>query len=150
MSTTAIKESVDGALKAAMKARDKPRVAALRQITTEFKRVEVDERVEIDDDRALVIFDKMAKQRKDSLSQYEDAGRQDLADQEMYELSVVQEFMPAALTQAEIEAMVDDAIGQSGASSMQQMGAVMAILKPKVQGRADMGVVSSLVKTRLG
>lgn len=149
MSSNEIRQRVDSALKDAMKARDKGRVGALRQITSEFKKVEVDERVDIDDARALQIFDKMVKQRKDSLAQYEQAGRQDLVDQEAYEMAVIHEFMPAALSQAEIEQLVDDAINESGASSMQQMGAVMAILKPKVQGRADMGEVSKLVKARL-
>lgn len=147
--STEIRGRVDAELKTAMKARDKSRVAALRQITTEFKRVEVDERVEVDDARALQIFDKMAKQRKDSLAQYREAGRDDLADQESFELGVINEFMPAALTDAELGKLVDEAVAESAASSMQQMGAVMAILKPKVQGRADMGQVSGLVKARL-
>ncbi len=150
MASSDIRREVDEQIKTAMKARDKSRVAALRQITTEFKRIEVDERVEVDDDRALQVFDKMSKQRKDSLSQYEAAGRNDLAEQEAYELSVIAEFMPEALSEAELEAMVDEAISASGATSMQQMGAVMGVLKPKVQGRADMGVVSGLVKSRLG
>ncbi len=148
--STEIRSRVDDELKTAMKARDKARVTALRQITSEFKRVEVDERIEIDDARALQIFDKMSKQRKDSLSQYEAAGRDDLAQQEAFELSVISEFMPAALTEEELAKLVDEAIAESGASSMQQMGAVMGILKPKVQGRADMGQVSGLVKSRLG
>lgn len=148
--STEIRSRVDDELKTAMKARDKARVTALRQITSEFKRVEVDERIEIDDARALQIFDKMSKQRKDSLSQYEAAGRDDLAQQEAFELSVISEFMPAALSEEELAKLVDEAIAESGASSMQQMGAVMGILKPKVQGRADMGQVSGLVKSRLG
>lgn len=148
--STEIRNRVDNELKTAMKARDKARVTALRQITSEFKKVEVDERVEIDDARALQIFDKMSKQRKDSLSQYQAAGRDDLADQESFELTVIAEFMPEALSDEEIGAMVDEAIIESGADSMQQMGAVMAILKPKVQGRADMGQISGLVKSRLG
>ena len=148
--STEILSRVDDELKTAMKARDKARVTALRQITSEFKRVEVDERIEIDDARALQIFDKMSKQRKDSLSQYEAAGRDDLAQQEAFELSVISEFMPAALSEEELAKLVDEAIAESGASSMQQMGAVMGILKPKVQGRADMGQVSGLVKSRLG
>lgn len=133
-----------------MKARDKARVTALRQITAEFKRVEVDERIDIEDPRALQIFDKMTKQRRDSLSQYEAAGRQDLADQESYEISVIAEFMPAALSETELEALIASAILEAGATSMQQMGAVMGVLQPQVQGRADMSAVAALVKAKLG
>lgn len=147
--STDIRSRVDDALKTAMKSRDKQRVAALRQITSEFKKVEVDERIEIDDARALQIFDKMAKQRKDSLSQYQSAGREDLAAGEQYELDVISEFMPAALSDDELASLVDAAIEEAGATSMQQMGAVMGILKPKIQGRADMGAASNQVKARL-
>jgi len=148
--TDNIKSRVEDALKTAMKSRDKERVAALRQITSEFKKIEVDERVDIDDTRALQIFDKMAKQRKDSLSQYESAGRDDLVKKEQYEMDVIAEFMPDALSDDELAKLVDEAIEESGATSMQHMGVVMGILKPKVQGRSDMGEVSKQVKSRLG
>ena len=136
-------------MKDAMRARDKDRLSTIRQIQSELKRVEVDERVKVDEQRALVILDKMLKQRRDSQSQYEEAGRQELADKEAAEIAVIQEFLPAQLTDAELDALIDDAIASSGAAGMQAMGAVMAGLKPKLQGRADMGAVSQRVKAKL-
>ena len=150
MPDSEIRTRVDSAVKDAMRARDKQRLAALRMMSAEMKRVEVDERIELDDTRVLAIFDKMAKQRRDSLSQYKDAGRDDLVAQEQFELDLLQEFMPAALDEAEIEALVAEAISETGASGMKDMGQVMAALKPKVQGRADMADVSKLVKAGLG
>ena len=144
-----IKMRVDTEVKSAMKARDKERLAALRLIMAEFKRVEVDERIELDDERCLAILDKMTKQRKDSLSQYQDAGRDDLASRESLELSIIAEFLPAQLDDAEIAALVQTAIADSGAAGMQDMGKVMGALKPQLQGRADMGQVSALVKEQL-
>lgn len=144
-----IKSRIDNAVKDAMRARDKQRLGALRLIAAEFKRVEVDERIELDDERVLAILDKMAKQRKDSLSQFIDAGRKDLADQEQFEIDLLAEFMPEALEESAIIALVEDAISQTGAGSMKDMGQVMGILRPKVQGRADMGQVSALVKQKL-
>ena len=132
-----------------MRAKDKARLGVLRLMMSEFKRVEVDERVELDDTRVLAILDKMSKQRKDSLSQYEEAGRQDLADQESFELTVIAEFMPEQLSDDELAALVDEAIASAGAESMKDMGGVMGALRPKIQGRADMGAVSALVKSRL-
>ncbi|TGD72496.1 GatB/YqeY domain-containing protein [Mangrovimicrobium sediminis] len=149
MSDQSILASVKAEQKAAMKARDKERLATIRLIQAEFKRIEVDERVEVDDARALAVLDKMVKQRRDSAQQYLDAGRQDLADQENGEIAVLQEFLPAQLGEDEINTLIDEAIAASGASGMQAMGAVMGQLKPKVQGRADMGAVSALVKARL-
>lgn len=145
-----LKSQVQAATKAAMKAREKDRVAALRLITAEFKRVEVDERIEVEDDRALQILDKMVKQRKDSHTQYVDAGRTDLADKEAAEMAIIQEFLPAQLSEDEIAAIVAAAIAETGASSMKDMGQVMGIVKPQVQGRGDMGAVSKLVKQQLG
>lgn len=144
--TATIKEAV----KAAMRAKEKERLATLRLITAEFKRVEVDERIEIDDDRALVILDKMCKQRRDSISQYQSAGRDDLVAAEQAEIEVISEFLPAALSDEELSAMVAAAIAESGAAGMQDMGRVMAIIKPQAQGRADMAQVSKLVKAQLG
>lgn len=140
---------VKAQVKSAMKARDKQRLGALRLIQSEFKRIEVDERIEIDDARALIILDKMLKQRRDSLSQYEAANREDLAEVERYELAVISEFMPAPLSDDEIAQLISDAISQAGASSMQDMGKVMGLLKPKLQGRADMGQVSQKIKASL-
>jgi uncharacterized protein YqeY len=149
VSEGSIPEQVKAAMKAAMKARDKERLATIRLIQAEFKRVEVDERIDIDDARALTILDKRVKQRRDSKAQYEDAGRAELAAQEASEIDVITEFLPTPLSDAELEQLVDEAIANSGAGGMQAMGAVMGELKPKLAGRADMGAVSKLVKARL-
>ncbi|GAA6146173.1 MAG: glutamyl-tRNA amidotransferase [Thalassolituus sp.] len=146
MSLTA---TVKDAVKAAMRAKEKERLSALRLITAEFKKVEVDERIEVDDERALQILDKMCKQRRDSIKQYQDAGRDELAAVEQAEIDVISEFLPEAISDDELTQMVADAIAQSGAAGMQDMGKVMGILKPKVQGRADMGQVSKMVKSQL-
>ncbi|HAK51044.1 MAG TPA: glutamyl-tRNA amidotransferase [Gammaproteobacteria bacterium] len=137
-------------VKSAMRAREKQRLGALRLISAEFKRVEVDERVELDDQRVLSILDKMTKQRKDSLSQYESAGRDDLVQQEQFELDVIGEFMPEQLDEAELTSLVDEAIASTGAESMKDMGKVMGVLKSKAQGRVDMSAVGALVKSKLG
>jgi len=149
VSEGSIPEQVKAAMKAAMKARDKERLATIRLIQAEFKRVEVDERIDIDDARALTILDKMVKQRRDSQAQYEDAGRAELAAQEASEIEVINEFLPTPLSDAELEQLIDEAVANSGAGGMQAMGAVMGELKPKLAGRADMGAVSKLVKARL-
>jgi len=149
MSESQLKADISAALKDAMRARDKQRVSALRLITSEFKRIEVDERIELDDARVLAVLDKMLKQRRDSISQYEAAGRDDLADGEKAEVAVIESFLPQALTDAEIEGLIDSALSESGAESIRDMGKVMAILKPQLQGRADVGSVSQLVKKRL-
>jgi hypothetical protein len=147
--TEPIYQRVTAEVKLAMKARDKPRLGALRLIMAEFKRIEVDERVELDDQRVLVIFDKMTKQRKDSFKQFEEAGREDLAKQEALEIAVIAEFLPKQLSDEEVIDLVKAAIVETGAASMQDMGKVMAIVKPQVQGKTDMGAVSGLVKGRL-
>lgn len=144
-----IKQKIDSQVKDAMRARDKQRLGILRLIMAEFKRVEVDERIDLDDTRVLAILDKMLKQRKDSISQYEKANRQDLVDQESFEVSVISEFMPEQLGEAEIESIVKKVLESTGATSMKEMGRIMAELKPLLQGKADMGVVSSLVKKHL-
>jgi uncharacterized protein len=144
-----IKRQVESEVKDAMRAREKQRLGALRLIMAEFKRIEVDERIELDDQRVLVVFDKMSKQRKDSLSQYQDAGRDDLADQESFELDILKEFMPPQLSDDEVRQIVEAAISEVGATSIKDMGKVMGKIKPKVQGQADMGVVGALVKAQL-
>ena len=149
MSKPPLTEIVKAAMKAAMRARDKQRLGTIRLMQAEFKRVEVDERIELDDARVLAILDKMLKQRRDSARQYRDAGREELAAVEDAEIAVIQEFLPAQLSEEELVQMVDAAIAASGASGMQAMGPVMAALKPQLQGRADMGAVSKLVKARL-
>ena len=144
-----IKNSLTKAMKDAMRARDKQQLGAIRMILAEFKRIEVDERIAIADDRALTILDKMVKQRRDAAKQYEDAGRQELAGQEYLEINVIQEFLPKQLSQEEILDLIDTAIAETGASGMQDMGKLMGLLKPRLQGRADMGAVSGLIKTKL-
>ena len=147
---SALKQNVSDQLKVAMRAKEKARVTLIRTIMSEFKKVEVDERIEIDDARALVILEKIAKQRKDSVQQFTDGGREDLAAIEQAEMEVIREFLPQPLTDEEVESIVKAAVDETGATSMQQMGAVMAIVKPQVQGRADVAQVSKLVKKLLG
>ena len=141
--------AIKAAMKEAMKSRDKERLATIRLIQSEFKRIEVDERIELDEERVLAILDKMVKQRRDSQSQYENAGREELAAQEAAEIAVIQDFLPTPLSEAELDALIDAAIADAGAEGMKAMGAVMGQLKPKLQGRADMGAVSKKVKERL-
>ena len=141
--------TIKAAQKAAMKAREKERLATIRLILAEFKRIEVDERIEVDDTRALAVLDKMVKQRRDSIEQYEAAGRGELAAQEQAEIDVIQEYLPAQLGEDEIAAMIDEALAGVDAQGMAAMGPVMGILKPQLQGRADMGAVSKLVKAKL-
>lgn len=150
MPASELQKRINDTLKTAMRAREKARVAVLRLVTSEFKRIEVDERIELDDARVLAVLDKMVKQRRDSEQQYREAGRDDLADQERFEIDTIQEFLPQPLSDAELNQLVADAIAQTGASSMKEMGAVMGVLKPQVQGRADMADVSKRLKAKLG
>ncbi|MGB0940753.1 MAG: GatB/YqeY domain-containing protein [Marinomonas sp.] len=147
---SALKQEISAQLKVAMRAKEKARVTLIRTMLAECKKVEVDERIELDDARVLAILDKMVKQRKDSVKQFTDGGRQDLADVETAEISVIQEFLPQPLTEDEIKDIIEKAVAETGASSMQEMGSVMAIIKPQVQGRGDMGQASKLVKSILG
>lgn len=149
MSNPALKKSITDAMKTALKAGEKKQLGAIRLMLAEIKRVEVDERIEVSDERVLAILDKMLKQRRDSHKQYSDAGRDDLADQEAFEIKVIEGFMPAKLSSEELTELVKAAVAESGASSMKDMGKVMGLVKPQVQGRADMGEVSSLVKSAL-
>lgn len=144
-----IKNTIHAEMKLAMKARDKSRLDVIRLVQAEFKRIEVDERIELDDARVLAVLDKMVKQRRDSAKQYKDAGRKELADQEHMETAVISELLPQPLSDEEIATLIDEAISSTGASGMQGMGQVMSILKPQLQGRADMGKVSGLVKAKL-
>ncbi|KAA6183571.1 GatB/YqeY domain-containing protein [Thiohalocapsa marina] len=144
-----LKQRLQDDMKAAMKSGDKPRLGVIRLINAAIKQREVDERIELDDTQVLVVLDKMLKQRRDSIAQYEAAGRQDLAEQERFEVEICQGYLPAALSDAEIAGMIDDAVTATGAAAMQDMGKVMAILKPQMQGRADMAAVSKQVKARL-
>jgi uncharacterized protein YqeY len=144
-----LKQQLTDDMKAAMKAGDKPRLAVIRLINAAIKQREVDERIKLDDAQVLAVLDKMVKQRRDSVAQYEQAGRTELAEQEQFEIGVIQEYLPAALSEEKVVALVDEAIAATAAGSLQDMGKVMGVLKPKLQGRADMGAVSALVKQKL-
>lgn len=144
-----LKDRVRDDMKIAMKAKDKARLNVIRMILAAIKQIEVDERIELDDVRTLVVLDKMLKQRRESIKQFNDASRTDLSEIEEAEILVIQEFLPKALTQDEIEKMVTKAVSDSGAESIKDMGKVMGILKPQMLGRADMSVVSSVIKSKL-
>lgn len=144
-----LKQTLTDAMKAAMKGGDKSRLGVIRLVMAAIKQVEVDERIELDDERVLAVLDKMVKQRRESISQYKAAGRDDLMQQEEYEVSVLQDFLPEALSDDEIEQMIARAVDETGASSIKDMGKVMGLLKPQMQGRADMGAVSGKIKARL-
>ncbi|MDF2413040.1 MULTISPECIES: GatB/YqeY domain-containing protein [Aeromonas] len=144
-----LKDQLKDQQKLAMLARDKARLGTIRLLMAEIKLREVDSRIELNDEDILAVVIKMVKQRRDSISQFEAAGRQDLADKESAEIVVLQEFLPQQLTADEIAALIEQAITESGAAVMADMGKVMAVLKPKIQGRADVGAVSAQVKTRL-
>lgn len=144
-----LKDQLKDQQKLAMLARDKARLGAIRLLMAEIKQREVDSRIELNDEDILAVVTKMVKQRRDSISQFEAAGRQDLADKESAEIVVLQEFLPQQLTADEIAALIEQAIAESGAAVMADMGKVMAVLKPKIQGRADVGAVSAQVKIRL-
>lgn len=144
-----IKEQLNNDIKEAMRAKDKELLNTLRLITAAIKQIEVDERIEVDDERMLVILDKMTKQRKESIAQFEKANRDDLVAQEQFELNIIAKYLPEPLSAAEIEALIQDAITTTGASQIADMGKVMGLVKGKVQGRADMAQVSQLIKSKL-
>ena len=145
-----LKQRINDDVKSAMRAKEKERLVVLRTILAALKQKEVDERIELDDTQILAILDKLTKQHKDSISQYEAAGRDDLVKKETFELAIVQSYLPQPLSDAEITQLIKDAIAETGAAAMQDMGKVMGVLKPKLQGRADMGKVSGQVKAQLG
>jgi uncharacterized protein YqeY len=144
-----LKQRIQEDVTAAMRAKDKPRLGTLRLVTAAIKQLEVDSRKQLGDPDVLAVLEKMLKQRRDSLQQYADAGRQDLADQESYEIGIIDAYMPEALPVEELAALIDAAIAETGAASMRDMGKVMAVLKPRVQGRADLGAVSNTLKQKL-
>lgn len=144
-----LKQRLQDDMKSAMKAGDKRRLGVIRLINAAIKQREVDERVELVDTQVLAVLEKMLKQRRDSIAQYEKAGREDLAAQERYEVEVCQEYMPAALDEGDIDSMIDAALATTGAAGIKDMGKVMGILKPQMQGRADIAAVSAKVKARL-
>ena len=145
-----LKTRIQDEMKDAMRAKDAARLSTIRLLLAAIKQREVDERIELDDAQVLAVLDKMVKQRRDSIAQYSGAGREDLAEVERFEVGVIQGYLPTALTEAEIAMLLDEAIAASGAASMSDMGKLMAVLRPRVQGRADMDAVSALVKQRLG
>ena len=140
---------IKSSMKDAMRAKEKVRLTAIRMLLAAIKQIEVDQRIEVQDTDILAILDKMIKQRRDSISQFEEAGRQELADIEKQEIEALRVFMPQALSDDEISNLIDAAMAESGAESMRDMGKVMAILKPQMQGRADMGAVSGKIKVKL-
>ena len=150
MSQPTLKDRINDALKTAMRAKEKERVAVLRLVMSEFKRIEVDERIEVDDARALGLLDKMVKQRRDSEQQYRNANRPELAAQEAYEIAEIQVYLPTPLTASELDAIVTKALADAGVVEARDMGKAMALIKPQVQGRADMGEVSKLLKSKIG
>ena len=144
-----LKQRIAEAMKAAMRARDSGRRDAIRLIQAEIQRVEVDERISADDHRVLAILDRMTKQRRDAIAQYEGAARPDLAARERAEIAVIADFLPAPLSDAEIDALIDAAIAATGAATARDLGKVMAVLKPQLQGRADLAAASTRIKSRL-
>jgi len=144
-----LKTRIKDDMKAAMKAKDKARLNVIRMMLAAIKQIEVDERIELDDARIIVVLDKMQKQRRESIKQFSEAGRTDLTEIEEAEVLVIQEYLPKALTEDEIQGMVEKAIADSGAESIKDMGKVMGIVRPQMLGRADMSVVSAVIKNRL-
>lgn len=144
-----LKDQLSEQQKIAMRARNKARLGTLRMLLAEIKQKEIDSREDLDDDAIIAIVTKMVKQRKDAAAQFEQAGRQELADGERQEIVVLQEFLPQPLTADELDTLLSNAIAETGASGMQDMGKVMAVLKPQIQGRADMGKVSASIKAKL-
>ncbi len=144
-----LKQTINDDMKAALKGGDKGKLAALRLLISAFRQKEIDERVDLDDAGVVAVIEKMLKQRKDSITQYESAGRQELADVEKAEIAVLIAYMPQAMSSAEVEAIIAAAVAESGAKGPADMGKVMGLVKPKLAGRADMGEVSKLIKARL-
>jgi len=147
--SSSLKPQLVADMKSSMKSGDKHRLGVVRLILAAVKQIEVDERIELDDTRLLGVLDKMAKQRRESISHYSNAGRDDLVAIEEAEIVIIQEYLPAALSEAEVNDLVEQSIVSTGAASIKDMGKVMAVLKPQLQGRADMGKVSQLIKSRL-
>lgn len=144
-----LQKKIQGAVIIAMKSGEKQRLGIIRLMTSSMKQIEVDERIELDDARVIVILDKMVKQRRESITQFKTAGRDDLVKQENYEIDIIQEFLPEALSEEEVDGIVSQAIEKTGAASIKDMGKVMGIVKPQIIGRADMGEISGRIKTLL-
>jgi uncharacterized protein YqeY len=144
-----LKQRLTDSMKDAMRAKEKERLGTIRLVLAELKRIEVDERIDLNDARVLSVLDKMSKQRRDSIAQFEAAGREDLAATELFELEVISTFLPAAMTEDEINRLIEDAVQSTGAQSMADMGKVMGLIKPKAAGRADMAEISKIIKAKL-
>lgn len=144
-----IRARIDNDIKSAMRAKDKNALGSLRLITAAIKQIEVDERIEVDESRLIAILDKMTKQRKESIAQFEKANRTDLVNQEQYELNLIAQYLPAPFSDSEIEQFINEAIEKTRAETIADMGKVMGLIKEKLQGRADMARVSALIKTKL-
>jgi uncharacterized protein len=147
--TEGLRQRVESDMKAAMRAKDKERLGTIRLILAAIKQREIDERITLTDTDILAVLDKMIKQRRDSIAQFQQAGRQELADKEAAEVAVIQEYLPAALSETEVDTLIAEAMAASGATSPQDIGKIMGLLKPRLQGRADMGLVSRKVKEKL-
>jgi uncharacterized protein YqeY len=145
-----LKERIQEDVKDAMRARDKDRLAAIRLITAAIKQREVDERIELDDAQVTAVLDRMARQRRESITQFEKAGRDDLIARENAELEIIRDYLPEQLTEDELQLLIDEALEQTRASTIKDMGKVMGLLKPRLQGRTDMATVSAMIKSRLG
>lgn len=144
-----LKSHIMNDIKVAMKAKEMQKLGTLRMLTAAIKQREVDERIELDDASILAVVEKMIKQRKDAATQYQDAGREELAEKEIFEISILSQYLPLPLSPEELDALITSAISESGAESMRDMGKVMAVLKDKAQGRADMSEVSQIIKSKL-
>ena len=144
-----LKDRIQEDMKAAMRAKDKSRLGAIRLILAAIKQREIDERIELDDTQMLGVLEKMIKQRRESLAQYQNAGRDDLAAQETFEIELIQSYLPAPLSEADLETLIANAITATGARSLRDMGKIMALIKDQAQGRADLAAVSARVKARL-
>ena len=149
MTDSALKTRINDDVKTAMRSKDKERLGTLRLLTAAIKQIEVDERIELDDDKIVAVIEKMLKQRKDSIEQFEKAGRNELAEIEIKEVAILKEFMPEQMSDADVDALIDEAIASTGAEAMKDMGKVMGMLKPKLAGKADMGAVSGKIKAKL-
>jgi len=150
MSDSPLKQNITDAMKDAMRAKDKPRLGTIRLALAEIKRIEVDERIDLDDARVIGVLDKMVKQRRESIKQFEAADRMELAEVEKQEINVLQQFLPGALSESELEAIIKAAVTEIGAESMKDMGKVMGLVRPQIVGRADMAEVSKTIKSLLG
>ena len=149
MTDSALKTRINDDVKTAMRSKDKDRLGTLRLLTAAIKQIEVDKRIELDDEQVVAVIEKMLKQRKDSIEQFEKAGRNELAEIEIKEVAILKEFMPEQMSDADVDSLIDEAIASTGAEAMKDMGKVMGLLKPQLAGKADMAAVSGKIKAKL-